>query len=70
MAVGGFKRYVADRQIHYFIRARMMTGRFGGHTPSGSQEAAEIARWVETHYAPITVDNVTIYDLTQRASNT
>ncbi|MHC9294058.1 glycosyltransferase family 39 protein [Mycobacterium sp. LTG2003] len=82
MAVGGFngtdpaptldefKGYVESRQIHYFIRSRMMMGGFGGHTPSGSREAAEIAQWVETHFTPITVENVTIYDLTQRATNT
>nr|WP_110883906.1 glycosyltransferase family 39 protein [Mycolicibacterium wolinskyi] len=82
MAVGGFngtdpaptldefKSYVESRQIHYFIRSRMMMGGFGGHTPSGSREAAEIAQWVETHFTPITIENVTIYDLTQRATNT
>ncbi|MFN3008697.1 glycosyltransferase family 39 protein [Mycolicibacterium wolinskyi] len=82
MAVGGFngtdpaptldefKSYVESHQIHYFIRSRMMMGGFGGHTPSGSREAAEIAQWVETHFTPITIENVTIYDLTQRATNT
>ncbi|ORX13418.1 MULTISPECIES: ArnT family glycosyltransferase [Mycolicibacterium] len=82
MAVGGFngtdpaptldefKSYVESRQIHYFIRSRMMMGGFGGHTPSGSREAAEIAQWVQTHFTPITIENVTVYDLTQRATNT
>lgn len=82
MAVGGFngtdpaptldefKRLVGERQIHYFIRSRMMMGGFGGHTPTGSREAADISQWVETHFNPITVDNVAIYDLTQRATNT
>lgn len=81
MAVGGFngtdpaptldefKRYVAERRIHYFIHSRMMGG-FGGHPASGSREAADIAGWVETHFTAITVDNVTIYDLTHRATNT
>lgn len=80
MAVGGFngtdpaptldefEQLVATRQIHYFIRSRIMTAR-PGHTSTGSREAADIARWVETHYAPITIDNTTIYDLTQRAPN-
>ena len=75
MAVGGFngtdpsptleefKRHVADRQIHYFIGGTMMIGNRAGAT-SGSREAADIARWVETHYAPVTVDGVIIYDLT------
>ncbi len=82
MAVGGFngtdpaptldefQRLVDDGAIHYFIRSRIMAGGFGGHTPSGSQAATEIAEWVQAHYNPVTVDDVTIYDLTRRASNT
>ncbi|MFV8173985.1 ArnT family glycosyltransferase [Mycolicibacterium peregrinum] len=82
MAVGGFngtdpaptldefQRLVDDGAIHYFIRSRIMAGGFGGHTPSGSQAATEIAEWVQAHYNPVTVDGVTIYDLTHRASNT
>jgi 4-amino-4-deoxy-L-arabinose transferase-like glycosyltransferase len=75
MAVGGFngtdpaptlaqfQRLVADGDVHYFIRSRMM-GRFGRAQPSGSHEAADIAEWVETHYAPVIVDRVAVYDLT------
>lgn len=82
MAVGGFngtdpaptldefQRLVDDGAIHYFIRSRIMAGGFGGHTPSGSQAATEIAEWVQAHYNPVTRDGVTIYDLTHRASNT
>ncbi|WKG06687.1 glycosyltransferase family 39 protein [Mycolicibacterium sp. HK-90] len=82
MAVGGFngtdpaptldefQGLVGDGAIHYFIRSRIMAGGFGGHTPSGSRAAIEIAEWVQAHYNPITVDNVTIYDLTQHATNT
>ncbi|ORW58262.1 glycosyltransferase family 39 protein [Mycolicibacterium peregrinum] len=82
MAVGGFngtdpaptldefQRLVDDGAIHYFIRSRIMAGGFGGHSPSGSQAATEIAEWVQAHYNPVTVDGVTIYDLTHRASNT
>jgi 4-amino-4-deoxy-L-arabinose transferase-like glycosyltransferase len=80
MAVGGFngtdpsptleefQRLVADRQIHYFIRGKMMLGHWGGET-TGSRESADIAEWVETHYTPQTVDRVVIYDLTQPPSN-
>ena len=80
MAVGGFngtdpsptleefQRYVADRQIHYFIRGKMMIGHWGGAT-TGSRESADIAEWVETHYTPQTVDRVIIYDLTQSPKN-
>jgi 4-amino-4-deoxy-L-arabinose transferase-like glycosyltransferase len=77
MAVGGFngtdpsptleefQRYVADRQIHYFVRGRMMIGHWGAST-TGSREAADIAEWVETHFTPQTVDRVVIYDVTQQ----
>jgi 4-amino-4-deoxy-L-arabinose transferase-like glycosyltransferase len=79
MAIGGFngtdpsptlaefQRYVADRQIHYFVRGRMTIGHWGPST--GSSESADIAEWVETHYAPQTVDRVLIYDLTQPPRN-
>ena len=80
MAVGGFngtdpsptlqefQRYVADKQIHYFIRGRLMMGRWGA-SASGSREASDIAEWVETHFAPTVVDRVVIYDLTQTPKN-
>ena len=75
MAIGGFngtdpsptleqfQRYVADRQIHYFVRGKMMIGHWGRMT--GSSESTDIANWVEAHYTPLTVDSVIIYDLTQ-----
>ena len=56
MAIGGFngtdpaptldefKRYVADKKIHYFIRGQMMIGQWGGRGASGSREAAEHRR--------------------------
>jgi 4-amino-4-deoxy-L-arabinose transferase-like glycosyltransferase len=81
MAIGGFngtdpsptlaefQRYVADRRIHYFVRGKMMIGHWGGSTTTGSRESADIAQWVETHYTPVTVDRVLIYDLTQPSRN-
>ncbi|MGX9787158.1 glycosyltransferase family 39 protein [Mycobacterium sp. MMS18-G62] len=80
MAIGGFngtdpsptleqfKQFVANRQIHYFIRGNAMIGHWGGGA-SGGQEATDIADWVQTHYTPQTVDHVVIYDLTQPAQN-
>jgi 4-amino-4-deoxy-L-arabinose transferase-like glycosyltransferase len=80
MAVGGFngtdpsptleefQAYVAERQIHYFIRGKMMIGHWGGGT-TGSRESADIAEWVETRYTPQTVDRVIVYDLTQPPTN-
>jgi 4-amino-4-deoxy-L-arabinose transferase-like glycosyltransferase len=81
MAIGGFngtdpaptltefQRLVADGDVHYFIRSKIMGGfgRGDGATSrehSGSREAANIAEWVETHYAPVIVDRVALYDLT------
>jgi hypothetical protein len=65
-----FKQFVADKQIHYFIRGRLMIGQWGGRSAaSGSREAANIAAWVETHFTPATVENVVIYDLTQAPKN-
>ena len=81
MAIGGFngtdpaptlaefQRYVADRQIHYFVRGRMMIGHWGLPGSGGSSESADIAEWVEARYAPLTVDRVIIYDLTQAPRN-
>ena len=75
MAVGGFngtdpaptlaafQRYVADRQIHYFIRGQLTMGHWG--RAGGSDEAGAIAEWVQTHYTAMRVDGVVIYDLSQ-----
>ncbi len=79
MAVGGFngtdpyptldefKKFVADRQIHYFIRGRIMMGHWGQQ--SGSSESAAVAEWVETHYTPVIVDRAVVYDLTAAPKN-
>ena len=66
--LGEFKQFVADRQIHYFVRGKMMIGRWGGQQ-SGSRESAAIAEWVETHYTPLTIDGVIVYDLTAAQKN-
>ncbi|TFI44386.1 glycosyl transferase [Rhodococcus sp. 1R11] len=53
-----FQQYVADGRIHYFIGG----GGMGGWE-SGS--SAEISAWVTENFTATTVDNVTLYDLTQ-----
>jgi hypothetical protein len=80
MAVGGFngtdpsptleqfQADVAAGRIHYFIRGRIMLAAFPGHG-SGSREAAAIADWVESHYAPTTVEHTVVYDLTAPQKN-
>jgi hypothetical protein len=47
----------------------MMIGDWAGGAPSGSRESSRIAQWVEIHYAPSTIGNVIIYDLTQAPRN-
>lgn len=75
MAVGGFngtdpaptlpefQRFVADGDVHYFIRSRIM-GTFGRGEATGSRAAADVAAWVESHFTPMIVDDVVVYDLT------
>lgn len=53
-----FQQYVADGRIHYFIGGGGMGGRESG-------SSAEISAWVTENFAATTVDNVTLYDLTQ-----
>jgi 4-amino-4-deoxy-L-arabinose transferase-like glycosyltransferase len=67
MAVGGFngtdpaptlaqfQQYVADGKIHYFIAGRMMQGE------SGSNDAAQIAAWVQDHFTAQTVGGTSVY---------
>ncbi|GAA3969776.1 glycosyltransferase family 39 protein [Gordonia caeni] len=50
-----FKQYVDDGEIHYFIGG----GRGG---PGGG--SSEITEWVEAEFDSVTVDGVTLYDLT------
>ncbi len=54
-----FQAYVADGRIHYFIAG----GGFGGSNGS-SNVSAQIAAWVEQTFTAVTVDGVTLYDLT------
>ncbi len=72
MAIGGFngtdpsptfqqfQQYVADGEIHYFIGGsdRSMAGSEVG-------TATEISAWVEANYTATTVDEVTMYDLSE-----
>jgi len=55
-----FQRYVADHQIHYFIR----TGIWPGRKNTGSAAAQDIAAWVRSNFPASTVENIVVYDLT------
>jgi hypothetical protein len=68
-----FKQYVAEGKIHYFIGGGMSGGmgmRGGAGTAAngtgGSQDASEIAAWVQDTFTATTVGNETVYDLTAK----
>jgi 4-amino-4-deoxy-L-arabinose transferase-like glycosyltransferase len=50
-----FQQYVADGKIHYFISGRMMQGE------SGSNDAAQIAAWVQDNFTAQTVGGTSVY---------
>jgi hypothetical protein len=55
-----FQQYVAEGKVHWFIG-----GGLGMRSDSGSSVSQEIASWVEQNFDSRTVDDVTLYDLTQ-----
>lgn len=55
-----FKKYVAEKKIHYFIGGGGM-----GQQNGGSSASSEISAWVKANFTAKTVDGVTVYDLTQ-----
>jgi 4-amino-4-deoxy-L-arabinose transferase-like glycosyltransferase len=60
-----FQEYVAAGEIHWFVGG----GGFGGQN-GGSSASSEIAAWVEENFAATTVDDVTLYDLSDGAAVT
>lgn len=71
-----FQGYVAERRVHYYIPSTGLglpkLGANGSGGPmlkppglDGNSEAERIGDWVKERYAPVTVDGVTMYDLTQ-----
>jgi 4-amino-4-deoxy-L-arabinose transferase-like glycosyltransferase len=55
-----FQQLVAEGQIHYFIGGGTM---MGGASASGSDQSKQISDWVAATFTPVTVDGVTLYDL-------
>jgi 4-amino-4-deoxy-L-arabinose transferase-like glycosyltransferase len=55
-----FQQLVAQGQIHYFIGGGTM---MGGASESGSDQSKQISDWVAATFTPVTVDGVTLYDL-------
>jgi 4-amino-4-deoxy-L-arabinose transferase-like glycosyltransferase len=62
--LGQFRRDVTAGRIHWFV-ARGAGPGFGGQ---GATEGQRITAWVRAHFAPTTVDGVTLYDLTAAPS--
>ena len=67
--LGQFQRDVADKHIHYYIESRRpdTTGAHGegsSQQPPTATQADAIANWVKQMFTPMTVDGVTVYDLT------
>jgi len=72
MAIGGFngsdpspsltqfQQYVTDGQIHWFIAGN--SGGPGGMAPGGDTRS-QISEWVQQNFEAVTVDDVTLYDL-------
>ena len=70
-----FQTYVADGRIHYYIPSTGIgipkisngpgTGALKPPGSNGSNEAERIGDWVKQHYTAVTIDGVTLYDLTQ-----
>lgn len=58
-----FKAYVSEGKIHYFIN-----GRDGSHGRMGGSSNSSITTWAQNNFKSITVDGVTLYDLTQSKS--
>lgn len=54
-----FQSYVANHQVHYFIG-----GGGVGQANGGSSATSAISTWVSATFTAITVDGVTVYDLT------
>jgi 4-amino-4-deoxy-L-arabinose transferase-like glycosyltransferase len=69
-----FQDYVADGRVHYYIESTglgLPKGMNDSGKPlmppgvNGSTEAEHIKDWVKQEFTPVTVDGVTLYDLTK-----
>lgn len=68
-----FQDYVADGRVHYYVESTglgLPKGMNDSGKPlappgaNGSTEAEQIKEWVKKEFTPVTVDGVTLYDLT------
>lgn len=72
-----FQDYVADGRVHYYVESTglgLPKGENDSGKPlappgaNGSTEAEHIKDWVKKEFTPVTVDGVTLYDLTAPVS--
>lgn len=63
-----FQQLVAAKKIHYFIGGGSGPGMGGGMGGNSSQPSSQISTWVQENFTAVTVDGVTLYDLTQPTS--
>ena len=62
--LAAFERDVAQHRIHWYISSGGGGG-IGGAGGPGGQGGTSIASWVSQHFTAVTVDGVTMYDLTK-----
>ncbi|WP_435172658.1 ArnT family glycosyltransferase [Gordonia hongkongensis] len=63
-----FQQLVAAKKIHYFIGGGSGPGMGAGMGGNSSQPSSQISTWVQENFTAVTVDGVTLYDLTQPTS--
>ncbi|MFC9978295.1 ArnT family glycosyltransferase [Gordonia sp. NPDC127522] len=63
-----FQQLVASKKIHYFIGGGSGPGMGGGMGGNSSLPSSQISTWVQENFTAVTVDGVTLYDLTQPTS--
>ncbi|EON31143.1 4-amino-4-deoxy-L-arabinose transferase [Gordonia terrae C-6] len=62
-----FQELVAAKEIHYFVGGSG-PGMGGGMGGNSTQPSSQISTWVQENFTAVTVDGVTIYDLTMPTS--
>jgi len=60
-----YQSHVGDGLIHYYVGGANAAGFRGAR--GGSEDAGEIAAWVEANFPATTIGGVTLYDLTAPA---
>ena len=64
-ALDEFKSFVEEGLVRYYISSEGM----GGGQMGGSNAAEEIAEWVSANFEALTIDGVTVYDLSSASTS-